>query len=98
VFTRIAAEEEARTTREVRAVIDPARPLDIEGLAAAFAAALPFGPPAGSELVLRCRADDAFRLVEALLSGGAEDVTVRSVDYIFRKANPLMARLRARVG
>jgi ATP phosphoribosyltransferase len=98
VFTRIAAEEEARTTREVRAVIDPARPIDLDDLTATFAAALPYGAPAGRELVLRCRAEDAFRLVEALLSGGAGDVTVRSVDYIFREANPLRARLRARVG
>src|SRR5204863_498773 len=60
VFTRIAAEEEARTTRDVRAALEPARPVDVAGLIEPFAATLPYGPPRNGEVVLRCRAEDAF--------------------------------------
>jgi ATP phosphoribosyltransferase len=97
VFTRIAAEEEARTTREVRAALDPARPVDLARVIAPFAATLPYGPPRNGELVLRCRTEDAFGIVDALLVAGAQDVTVRALDYVFRRTNPLMERLLARI-
>lgn len=98
VFTRIAAEEEARTTREVRAAIDPARPMDLAPLLRSMKdVSLPYGPPAGAELVLRCRSEDTFAVVEGLIARGAREVTVRSVDYVFRKVNPLAERFLARV-
>jgi ATP phosphoribosyltransferase len=97
VFTRIAAEEEARTTREVRAALEPARPVDVARLIEPFAATLPYGPPRNGEVVLRCRAEDAFGIVDALLVAGAQDVTVRALDYVFRRTNPLMERLLARI-
>ncbi|HVL72746.1 MAG TPA: ATP phosphoribosyltransferase [Beijerinckiaceae bacterium] len=96
VLGRIAAEEEARTSREVRAALDPDRPVDLEGLAGRFAATLAV-PAHGRELVLRCPAGQVFGLVEALLAAGAGDVTVRALDYVFRTSDPLSQRLFARL-
>jgi len=97
LLTRIAAEEEARTTREVRAAPDPDRPIDAEALASRCGAALPFGAGA-PELVLRCRAERVFGLVDALVAAGAREVSVRALDYVFRPANPLSERLFNRLG
>jgi ATP phosphoribosyltransferase len=48
--------------------------------------------------VLHCPAGRVFDLVEALIGLGAQDVTVRAVDYVFRKTNPLVEHLFARLG
>ncbi len=97
VLSRIAAEEDARTTREIRAGIDPAR-AEIAALMQRYDAALPFGRESGRELVLHCPAGRVFDLVDALMGLGAEDVTVRAVDYVFRRTNPLTERLFGRLG
>jgi ATP phosphoribosyltransferase len=97
VLDRIAAEERARTTREVRAGV-PEGGLDLPALADRFEASLPYGPPAaGAEAVLRCPAGAAFALADALVAGGARGVTVRRVDYAFEAGNPLADRLLARL-
>lgn len=97
ILGRIAAEEAARTTREVRArVADGGVPAAIEA-AAALGAHAPYGPTA-PELVLHCPQAAVFALVDALAGVGACDVTVRSLDYVFRADNPLLARLEARIG
>ena len=96
VLSRIAAEEAARTTREIRAGIDPAL-VDPADLRARFGATRPVGPE-GGEFVLHCPTGRAFELAAALVEGGAQDVTVRALDYIFRTANPLADRLFARIG
>jgi len=98
VLTRIAAEEEARTSREVRAASDPARATQIEDLARSFGATLPYGGPQGGEIVLHCRAGVVFDLVAGLQGLGAHDVTVRTFDYLFRSTNPLTERLLSRIG
>jgi ATP phosphoribosyltransferase len=98
VLTRIAAEEEARTSREVRAAIEPGRAGDWQAALEGFEAALPYGPPQGPELVVQCRAPDAFAVVEALQRIGARDISVRSFDYLFRATNPLTERLFQRIG
>jgi ATP phosphoribosyltransferase len=98
VLTRIAAEEEARTSREIRAAVDPSRMGAIEALVRDTGATLPFGLPTGRELVLHCRASAMFDLVARLQAIGAHDVTVRTVDYLFRPRNPLTARLARRIG
>jgi ATP phosphoribosyltransferase len=97
VLTRIAAEEAARTTREVQAALDTAATLDLAALAERFGASLPFGRGEGSVL-LHCPTARVFALVEALLAAGARDVAVRSLDYVFRTQNPLTDRLFARLG
>ncbi|HEX8166427.1 MAG TPA: ATP phosphoribosyltransferase [Beijerinckiaceae bacterium] len=94
LLTRIAAEEEARTTREIRAAVDPARPADLAGLAGVT---LPYGPPQGPQLVLRCPKEQVFAVVETLLAAGARDVAVGAVEYVFRPGNPLADRLFARL-
>jgi ATP phosphoribosyltransferase len=38
-----------------------------------------------------------FDVVEALLGAGAQDVTVRTLDYVFRPSNGLTERLFARL-
>jgi ATP phosphoribosyltransferase len=97
VLARIAAEEEARTTREIRAGMDPGRG-EIEALTRSFGAVLPLGRDSGRELVLHCPVDRVFDLVENLIGLGAQDVTVRTLDYVFRERNPLSERLFGRLG
>lgn len=96
VLTRIAAEEAARTTREIRARIDPSQ-TGIAALVATYEAVLPFGRDGSRELVLRCPAARMFEVVEALLRLGAEDVSARTLDYVFQPANPLGERLFKRL-
>jgi ATP phosphoribosyltransferase len=98
VLTRIAAEEEARMSREVRAALDPSLASALAPLVQAFDASLPYGPPQGPELVLHCRAAIVFEIVAALQNIGAHDVTVRTFDYLFRPTNALTERLRRRLG
>jgi ATP phosphoribosyltransferase len=97
VLARIAAEEEARTTREVRAALDPDQSIKAETLAERFGATLPLGADS-REIVLRCRADAVFDAVDALLATGARDVTVRALAYVFQTTNPLAKRLFKRLG
>ena len=96
VLSRIAAEEASRTTREVRAGSTGGQP-DLVGLGKRFGAAPPAGRLGGSELVLHCPAGSVFDLVDALLANGAQDITVRQLDYVFRTADPLGERLLRRL-
>ena len=98
VLTRIAAEEEARASREVRAALHPAGAPGIERLAADLGASLPFGRPVGAEWVLHCPAGAVFDLVEGLRGIGAQHLCVRTLDYVFRSSNPLTERLMRRLG
>jgi len=98
VLTRIAAEEEARQSREIRASLDPARAPSLPALAREFGASLPYGHPLGREVVLHCPASAMFDVVAALQELGAQDVTVRTFDYLFRPTNALTERLLRRIG
>lgn len=97
VLARITAEEVARTLREVRAGFDGSDP-DLGFAEERFAATVPAGRRLAGEAVLHCPADQVFGLVDELLARGAEDVTVRTLDYVFRTRNPLVERLFARLG
>jgi len=99
VLARIAAEERARTTREVRAAMPESGEIDLATLAGLHEAELPYGAPTGldGEIVLRCPVDAVFALSDALVSAGARAVTVRRVDYAFAPENPLAERLLARL-
>ena len=94
ILARIAAEEAARTTREVHA--------DFPGFDAALAAEAVqrFGaqPIPGAGVALQCRADMIFALSEWLVASGATRVAVAQRDYVFGASNPLTARLEARIG
>jgi ATP phosphoribosyltransferase len=98
LLTRIAAEEEARTTREVRASVHPGRMGELEALAHDAGATLPYGLDRGPEAVMHCPAAEVFGLVAALQGLGAHHVSVRSVDYLFSATNPLTERLMQRIG
>jgi ATP phosphoribosyltransferase len=97
VLTRIAAEEEGRTTREIRAVFDAGRIGDLAAVVQEYGATLPYGPPQGPELVLHCRVANVFGIVATLQALDARDITVRTFDYLFRSTNPLTERLMRRL-
>ncbi|AIQ92700.1 MULTISPECIES: ATP phosphoribosyltransferase [Methylobacterium] len=99
VLGRIAAEERARTTREVRAALPESGTIDLATLAGLHEAELPYGAPKGpeGEIVLRCPEGAVFDLAGALVEAGARAVTVRRVDYAFAAENPLAERLLARL-
>lgn len=97
ILGRIAAEEAARTTREIRARVEEADADAAIAAAEALGARAPYGRGA-PELVLHCPEPAVFALVDALEEIGGRDVTVRSLAYVFRSENPLLARLEARIG
>ncbi|GJE56476.1 MULTISPECIES: ATP phosphoribosyltransferase [Methylobacterium] len=99
VLGRIAAEERARTSREVRAALPESGGIDLAGIAALHEAELPYGAPKGldGEIVLRCPAEAVFALSDALVQAGARAVSVRRIDYAFAAENPLAERLLARL-
>ncbi len=97
ILSRIAAEEEGRTIREVRARLDLAADA-LAVLEKRFGARMPFGlPAAGAPLTLHCPDKAVFALVEHLDGLGADDVTVSAPAYVFRRANRLLERLNARI-
>jgi ATP phosphoribosyltransferase len=98
VLTRIAAEEEARSSREIRAALDPARAQALASLVQSFGASQPYGNALGREIVLHCRTGSVFEIVAALQEIGAQDITVRAFDYLFRPTNALTERLLRRIG
>ncbi|MBZ6076125.1 ATP phosphoribosyltransferase [Microvirga puerhi] len=98
VLTRIAAEEEARTSREIRAALDPARASGLSGILHDYGATLPFGESKGWETVIHCKTSTVFDIVAGLQNLGAENVTVRAFDYLFRPTNALTERLLRRLG
>ncbi|QFU15704.1 ATP phosphoribosyltransferase [Microvirga thermotolerans] len=98
VLARIAAEEEARTSREIRAALDPDRASGLAGILEDFGATLPFGEPEGRETVIHCKASRVFEIVAGLQNLGARNVTVRAFDYLFRPTNALTERLLRRLG
>ena len=96
VLSRIAAEEVARTTREVRAGISGE--VDLDELAERFEARPPAGrSPTGGELVLHGPVDHVFGIVDRLVAFGAQDVTVGALNYVFRRDNPLTKKLFRRL-
>ncbi len=96
ILSRIAAEEEARTVREIRARLVLDAP-SLAALAQRFGARLPFGAPDGAPLTLHCPDKAVFALVEELERKGADDITVSAPAYVFRRSNRLLERLDARL-
>ncbi len=95
ILSRIAAEEEARTTREIVAVLDE----DPEGLAEgmkAFGAKLRRRGGHGRAIFSASKAQ-APALADWLIGAGAEEVVVRPVDYVFTRRNPLYEKLISRL-
>ena len=97
ILSRIAAEEDARTSREVRALIAG------DGAALAAEAAELFGARAllgagTAPLSLTCATASAPRVADWLIAKGAEHVTVGQLAYVFSAKNALYEKLASRVG
>ncbi|MCI4679917.1 ATP phosphoribosyltransferase [Rhodoblastus acidophilus] len=95
ILSRIAAEEEARMTREIVAVLDDEPPGLADGMAA-FGAKLRRRGGHGRAIFSAAKAQ-APALADWLIGQGAEEVVVRPVDYVFTKVNPLYDRLVSRL-
>jgi ATP phosphoribosyltransferase len=93
---RIAAEEQARTTREIRAHMGVGSQGIAQEIAELFGAESPYG--AGqSVLTLHCGAEKAASLAEWLVQKGATHVSVQKLDYMFSNKNPLFEMLKTKV-
>lgn len=108
ILSRIAAEEEARLTREVcgqlPAMDAATRNRLLDPIAMRYSARLPFasgetGAHGGlpNPLILHCPSEHGFSLAAALSELGCETVTVRALDYVIRRENPLQAKLMRRI-
>jgi ATP phosphoribosyltransferase len=100
ILARIAAEEEARLTREVRAWL-PQPSEHVTGQAQElFGARAPFGLPASEAanlLILHCAKAKAADLADWLVGAGATHVAVGALDYVFSAENGLYERLARRL-
>ncbi len=100
ILGRIAASEEARKTREVRARMSgPARPI-VEEAKTRFGAVAAFGAEADPEgfVALHCAKAAAADLASWLLQKGAVRVSVVALEHVFDARNPLYEALEARIG
>ncbi len=96
ILSRIAAEEEARTTREVSAVLSRWEDGLLAEAKAGFFARLRFLASDG-HLTLNCPKDKAAPLADWLIAQGAARVCVAAQDYVFSAENPLYEKLIARL-
>jgi ATP phosphoribosyltransferase len=94
ILSRIAAEEAARTTREVRATL----PLDETTLAEAHTA---FGAMLrerhGDSACFVCPTKQVGALADWLIGKGAQSVTSSKLDYVFHAGNALWGKLSGRL-
>ena len=100
ILSRIAAEEEARTTREVFAVLpalaDPAFAAALEKAMSANAARLRYHGADG-RISLNCPKHKAAPLADFLIAQGAAHVCIAAQDYVYSAKNPLYDKLIARL-
>jgi len=96
ILARIAAEEEARTHRTVRASFNRV-PKTLSARAIAEFGVAVTGEQA-DDIGFHARKNDIFALSEWLVGEGALRVAVSSADYVFTASNPLIEKLEARLG
>ncbi|WP_374307036.1 ATP phosphoribosyltransferase [Methylocella sp.] len=96
ILSRIAAEETARTTREVAAFLPDAAPALFMEAQTLFGARLRYRSADGRVGLNVARAQ-APELADWLIGRGAGHVGVASLDYVFSAENPLYDLLAARV-
>ena len=97
ILARIAAEEDARTTREVRAYGLPDKAGIAVEVGERFGACLR-GRREGGALALTAARDRTAALADWLIAAGAEHVTVAAVEGVFSARNVLWERLARRIG
>jgi ATP phosphoribosyltransferase len=95
ILSRIAAEEEARTTREVSAVVLKLEDHLLAEAKASFSARR--FHEADGRLILNCPKDKVAPLADWLIAQGAAHVCVAAQDYVFSAENPLYEKLIARL-
>ena len=96
ILSRIAAEEEARTTREVRAKPADASERLVGQAEIKFGATL-LAREDGGQLSFLAPEQQAAQLADWLVAQGAPTATCRKLDYVFRVNNDLSRRLEARL-
>ncbi|MEA2841308.1 MAG: phosphoribosyltransferase [Methylobacteriaceae bacterium] len=96
ILSRIAAEEEARTTREVRTRLQADEDTIGNEAARLFDARLGGRGRAGL-IVLTCAKERVSDLADWLIGRGAEHITVGQLDYVFSAKNALYDRLARRL-
>lgn len=97
ILTRICAEEEARSHRDIRVVMGaPVSDLVAE-LAARFSTTL-VSRDSDKHFTLQCPVKALFDVSDYLVAQGAERVAVSQNDYVFRPTNALLETLVSRIG
>ena len=96
ILSRIAAEESARTTREVRAHAIDLSDKHIKKAFTKFDAQV--RRAADGMLAMTCPKERVPDLADWLIRHGAESVTVGQLDYVFGAKNALWDSLAARIG
>jgi ATP phosphoribosyltransferase len=96
LLSRIVAEEEARTTREVSTVLTKFENTQKSESQNLFAAKLRLHAPDG-RLILNCPKDKVAALADWLIGQGADHVAVTAQDYVFSAVNPLYEKLVAKL-
>lgn len=96
ILSRIAAEEEARTTRDVRASLQTLSEHILREAEANFGAGL--RNIDDESATFSCPAQKVAALADWLIARGAKSVTSARLDYIFQAENALWSRLAARLG
>jgi ATP phosphoribosyltransferase len=96
ILSRIEAEEAARTTREVAAQLDaPTDELFVTAESGFSARLRRYGDDGWA--TFSCPKDKVAELADWLISRGAVEVTVASLDYVFSVTNQLYERLQERL-
>jgi len=100
ILARVAATEEARRSREIRARLPTPVHLIVEKACAAFDAVPAYGEDVDPQglVALHCARAKAADLADWLLAQGAERVSVVAVEQVFDKRNALHDALMARIG
>ncbi len=100
ILMRIAATEDARKSREIRARLPTPAHLVVEKACAVFGAVPAFGEEADPHgfVALHCARSKAAELADWLLAQGAERVSVIGLEQVFDARNALYEALEARIG
>jgi ATP phosphoribosyltransferase len=96
LLSRIAAEEEARKTREVSARLQHSDDRLAKEANSLFSARLRW-PVTDGRFTASCPEDRVAAFADWLIAKGAEEVTVAALAYVFSARNPLFEKLVARL-
>jgi ATP phosphoribosyltransferase len=100
ILVRVAASEDARKSREIRARLPTPAHIVVEKACAMFGAVPAFGEEADPHgfVALHCARSKAADLADWLIAQGAERVSAIALEQVFDVRNPLYEALEARIG